>query len=68
MLFRSIYEECSFLCQSFSRVKFSHCPREANLAAHELAKFRDVDHGVWHGDPPSCIISVIANDVTIVNV
>ena len=63
----TIYEECSFLCRSFARVSFAHCPREANRAAHELAKFNEVNHGVWHGDSPICIRAVIANDVTIVD-
>ena len=34
----AIYEECAFLCRSFARVSFAHCPREANMAAHVLAK------------------------------
>ena len=61
-----IYEECSFLCRNFSRVSFSHSPREANRAAHILAKFFKVDHEIWHADPPNCVCSVITDDVTIV--
>ena len=45
---------------------FSHCPREANRAAHDLAKFREEDHGVWHGDPPSFLNAVIANDGSLI--
>ena len=62
----AIYEECTFLCRGFARVSFAHCPREANMAAHELAKFNEVNHGVWHGDPPICIRAVKANDVTFI--
>ena len=62
----AIYEECTFLCHGFACVSFAHCPREANMAAHELAKFNEVNHGVWHGDPPNCIRVVIANDVSII--
>ena len=62
----TIYEECSFLCRNFSRVSFSHSPREANRAAHILAKFFKVDHEIWHADPPTCVRSVITDDVTIV--
>ena len=63
----AIYEESAFLCRSFARVRFSHCPREANMAAHELARFFEGNHSVWHGVPPLCIAHVIANDVTVVN-
>jgi ribonuclease HI len=63
----AIYEECTFLCRGFSRVSFAHCPREANRAAHELSKFNEVDHVVWHGDPPSYLRAVIANDITLIS-
>ena len=63
----AIYEECSFLCRSFTAVSFSHCPREANSAADSLAKFVEVEHATWHGDPPVFLRDVITNDVTIVN-
>jgi hypothetical protein len=31
-----IYEECSFICRSFSNVSFSHYPRETNRTADSL--------------------------------
>jgi hypothetical protein len=34
----AIYKECSFFCRNFTEVQFSHCPREVNMAAHELAR------------------------------
>ena len=37
------------------------------MAAHELARVLVIDHEIWHGDPPLCIVHVIANDVTIVD-
>ena len=61
----AIYEECAFLCRNFARVTFCHCPREANMAAHYLAKFSVTNHGKWHGEPPDFIRAVIANDITI---
>ena len=61
----AIYEECSFLCRNFARVIFKHCPREANRAAHVLAKFNEVEHVIWHDDPPICVRHVIADDVSI---
>ena len=33
----TIYEECSFLARNFISIEFSHCPREANMAADLLA-------------------------------
>ena len=63
----AVYEECSFLCRGFARVCFSHCPREANRAADTLAKLDEMHHVVWDGDPPICILDVIANDVTLLD-
>ena len=49
----AIYEECSFLCRSFAHVLFYHTPREANLAAHNLARHSAGKVSmVWHKDPP----------------
>jgi ribonuclease HI len=62
----AIYEECSMLCHSFVEVVFSHCPREANMAAHALARSSEGPESiVWLDDPPDFIFSVLANDVTI---
>lgn len=33
----AVYEECTVLCRGFARVKFDHCPTEANKATHILA-------------------------------
>ena len=63
----TIYEDSTFLCRNFARVSFPHCSREANMAAHDLAKFHEVNQAVWHGEPPPCIRAAIANDVTIVD-
>jgi hypothetical protein len=41
------------LCHNFTEVVFSHCPREANMAAHVLARFSDGPESiVWLDDPP----------------
>ena len=62
----AIYEECSFLCRSFSRVSFAHCPREANKAAHVLASLAEGSSSdVWHEEPPDFLVSTLADDVTI---
>lgn len=49
-------------------VSFEHCPRDANKAAHNLAKLTyDSKLAMyWDDDPPSAIIPDIVNDVTII--
>lgn len=59
----TIYEERTFLCCNFTRVIFSHCPREANRAAHNLAKLSEGNQ-FWQV-PPGFIRAVLADDVTI---
>jgi ribonuclease HI len=62
----AIYEECSFLCRNFTETQFSHCPREANMAAHELARHSGgTESIVWLDDPPDFILSVLADDASI---
>jgi ribonuclease HI len=62
----AIYEECSFLCRNFTEAHFSHCPREANMAAHELARHSGgTELIVWLDDPPDFILSVLAQDASI---
>jgi hypothetical protein len=40
----AIYDECTFLCQNFTHVCFSHYPREANEVAHILASRAEDPH------------------------
>ena len=37
----------------------------SNMAAHTLAKFSEVAHEMWHGDPPVCVRYVIADHVSL---
>ena len=63
----AIFEECTLLCRNFVTVVFDHSPREANRAAHILA--RNVEGSlsvVWHEDPPDYLVSTLADDVTVV--
>jgi hypothetical protein len=63
----AIYEDCTLLCRSFTQVLFWHTPREANMAAHTLARQPTGDMStVWHEDPPDFLVAVLANGVTIV--
>jgi hypothetical protein len=53
----TIYEECTFLCRNFTEVVFSHCPREANVAAHSVARFGvGLMQTVWHEEPPDFLV------------
>ena len=61
----AIYEECIFLCRNFTRVIFSHCPREANRAAHNLARFSEGNHS-WQ-EPSGFIRVVLVDDVTVIS-
>jgi ribonuclease HI len=62
----AIYEDCILLCRSFTHVLFHHTPREANMAAHNLARYTTGDMStVWHEDPPDFLVAVMANDVTV---
>ena len=60
----AIYEECTFLCRNFTCVIFSHCPREANRATHNLAQF-SMGNQLWQ-EPPYFIPVVLADDVTLI--
>jgi hypothetical protein len=55
----AIYEDCTLLCRSFTEVLFFHIFREANTAAHTLARHSEGALSVvWHDDPPNFIVSV----------
>jgi hypothetical protein len=45
-----------------------HCPREANGAAHELARFSSLQGArvFWFTDPPDFLIPVIVKDRVII--
>ena len=62
-----IYDDCRIMWSGFDRVEVEHCHREANQVAHELARdsFETSNSCIWVDEPPSFIISKLANDVTI---
>ncbi|KAE8813045.1 hypothetical protein D1007_09808 [Hordeum vulgare] len=62
----AIYEECSFLAHNFSFIQFQFCPREANMAAHILARYAEPTKTIkWFEEPPGFLVDVLANDVTL---
>lgn len=63
-----IYDECFILWQDFVSICIDHCNREANCAAHELAReaMKSKLSCNWVDEPPSFILGALANDVTII--
>jgi ribonuclease HI len=63
----AIYADCISSIATLGEVKFRHCPRESNEVAHNLARFcYDSKNSCnWVDEPPSCILSKLLDDVTI---
>jgi ribonuclease HI len=62
----AIYADCVDLVILLGDVSFSHCPRDANEVAHELARFsfaNDLSCN-WVDEPPSFLLDKLINDVT----
>lgn len=49
----AVFEDCYHMSTDFSRVIYEHCPREANVIAHELARFSNPE--TWLNEPPAAI-------------
>jgi predicted secreted protein len=49
----AIFDDCYHIACEFIKISFNHVPRDANMAAHELAKLaRSDDSSVWMDQPP----------------
>lgn len=61
----SIVEDCKRFVSSFQRLEFCHARREANQAAHYLAKFAllSCTDFIWIEETPPCISAVVAFDL-----
>ena len=64
----TVFVECIDKATSIGKVIFTHCFREANSVAHELAKFSFCNkvEASWTNEPPEFLASQLVNDVTIV--
>jgi hypothetical protein len=50
----------------FNSTRIAHCPRDANKAAHMVARSTQVlDSFVWLDDPPEFLIPQLVEDVTL---
>ena len=57
------------LVTTIGKVKFKHCYREANEAAHVIARFSYCNKLSlsWTNEPPGWLVDSLVNDVTIVD-
>jgi ribonuclease HI len=65
--YSSIMVDCFQIAQRIEVIKFQHCFREANTAAHNLAKLiYDSDRiFAWDGDPPPSVQIDVLNDLML---
>jgi hypothetical protein len=61
----AIFADCVDLASLIDGIKFSHCPREVNRVAHELARecFRSKISCTWDDDPPSFLLSRLIDEL-----
>ena len=62
-----VYADCVDLVTEIVTVQFSHCLREANDVAHEIAKHSYENHLScnWVDDHPSFLTEYLVNDVSV---
>jgi hypothetical protein len=67
-VYDAIFTECMASVAAIGKVEFKHCPREINVVAHTLARycFESKIFCNWVDEPPSCIMSKLLDDVTVV--
>ena len=61
-----IFEDIRIQASSFDKILFMHCPRKANRVAHTLAHECRLDSCVWADDPPSFILPLLIDDVSMI--
>lgn len=64
----AIFDDCFFLSNDYAKISFAHCPREANVPAHELARLAKFSPpAVWLDDLSSSIAPLLISDVTVIS-
>jgi ribonuclease HI len=65
----AIYDECTTIWLGFQEISIEHCERETNQVTHELVKRAMIskNYCIWDDDPPSFIVDLLSNDVTILD-
>jgi hypothetical protein len=62
-----VIDDCWHLLSMLGMATIKHCPREANVAAHELARYGSTQGvRVFCSDPPSFLIPVIVDNRVII--
>ncbi|KAM0894138.1 hypothetical protein ACQ4PT_024661 [Festuca glaucescens] len=56
-------DECRLIMAGFESTRLAHCPREANKAAHLVARTID-ENNVWFDEPPAFLYPQLVDDVT----
>jgi hypothetical protein len=63
----AIFDDCYHMACDFLHTSFVHCPREANMVAHELANLaKGPLCSSFFDEPPSELIPLLLTDVTLV--
>jgi hypothetical protein len=64
----AIFDDCRILAAGYINISFEHCRREANEAAHEIARFCFENRldCIWDDEPPSFLLPRMINDVTAI--
>ena len=53
----ALYDECNIIWSRFQDIMIEHCNREANQAAHNLARAMQCKQNcTWDNEPPSFIL------------
>ena len=65
--YAAILIDCFHTARRIGQVKVQHCPREANVVAHKIARHAfDLNSALfWDRIPPSFIMSDVLNDVSL---
>jgi hypothetical protein len=65
----ALYDECNIIWGGFQDISIEHCIREVNHVAHNLAKraMQLKQTCTWVDEPPSFILDLLTNDITILN-
>jgi hypothetical protein len=63
----TVYADILEQASQIGKVEFTHCGRDLNSVAHELARFcfSSGNSCIWVDEPPSFILDKLLNDVTI---
>jgi hypothetical protein len=63
----SLFDDISIRTSRFPSCEFNFCNREANFVADGLLRETDSFPCVWIDDPPSFIVSLLIDDVSIID-